>query len=323
MKKSITLIFSLALAMLVSLTAAAQEYAFKVLGSKGNNTVNGTPLKVGSKIEKSQSIVVDGDYLGLASSNGKTIEIKNKGTYKADELLGKLTGTASITNKYYDFVVAELTNGEDVAASKKRAEHMAKTGSVQRDIGALSTMLHTTNNMFGSELVVKWYLRDNAGIKDEELQGYKVIISDLSDNVLLNKVVNDRAATINLTEGKLASEEQLLIKVVPVGKDGKEKISANTVDGNAIVRLDQDTRSSIEAELASLIPAEHKGTALGKLIEARFYEDRELYVDAIRAYEQAIVISSGTEQYKRIYQYFLDRNLLSKESRMAIESDSK
>ena len=51
-------------------------------------------------------------------------------------------------------------------------------------------------------------------------------------------------------------------------------------------------------------------TALNKFILAGFYEDNELLIDAISAYEAAIKMAPDVDTYKDAYEEFLLRNKL-------------
>jgi hypothetical protein len=126
------------LVYLLSHVSFAQTEMFKVLASKGTNkvTTNNTewkPIKVGDKLTQQEKITLDeNSYLALAHSNGKTIELKQKGTYEISKLSEELKAQNSgISKKYVDFVVGEMTNqNEDIA--KNRHKYMAVTGSVER-----------------------------------------------------------------------------------------------------------------------------------------------------------------------------------------------
>ena len=87
-------------------TVSAQEMAFRVLASKGMNSVDAQNLRIGSKINANQSIKVGAEsYLGLAHKSGKTLEIKEAGTYKVSDLEARFDNASNgVTSKYIDFV---------------------------------------------------------------------------------------------------------------------------------------------------------------------------------------------------------------------------
>ncbi len=296
-------------------TVSAQDYAFKVLGSKGHNTAGTTSLKVGSKINATQTLEVgEGSYIGLAHSNGKTIEITKKGTYKVQDLVAQVNSSGSLASNYAKFVIDELTEaGSEGIAAKNRFNHMNKTGSVKRGFGSVATMLPTEKSkIFGNTLILKWYLKENISFKVEDIDKYKVEISNLNDEILFTGDFKGEQASIDLASNpKLSKESVFVCRIFPLDKEGK-RLETN-VEGDALVRLDESEVKQINTELVS-ITKDNQATALGKLIEARFFEDKELYADAIHAYEEAMKISGGTEQFKKFYQFFLERNGFTKET---------
>lgn len=292
-------------------SVSAQDYAFKVLGSKGHNVViGGATLKVGAKLLATQSIEVgEGSYLGLAHNSGKTIELTKKGTYKVQDLVGQVNSSGSLASNYAKFVIDELTEaGSDGIAAKNRFNHMNKTGSVTRSLGSVVPMLSSDNDnnkIYGNVMTLKWYLKEGSFPK-ENVDRYKVQVSNLSDDVLLVQEVKEEFLKIDLAQGKLFSEPILIFRVFALDKNGKDLDNVPSIDGIAVRRLEQNESSQIEIEL-STINKESQG-ALAKLIEARLFEEKALYADAIHAFEEAVKLSGGTEQFKKMYQFFLERN---------------
>ena len=295
--------------------AFAQDYAFKVLGSKGHNTVGGSTLKVGSKLTATQTLEVgEGSYLGLAHSNGKTIELTKKGAYKVQDLVAQVNSSGTLTSQYAKFVIDELTEaGSEGVAAKNRFQHMNKTGSVTRGLGSVATLLPGDKpKIYGNNLTLKWFLKEEVAFKDK-IDRYKVQIANLSDETLYSGEVKGDMTTIDLSSNpKLSKEGVLITKIIPLDASGSPLENVGTIDGVAISRLEEGESKEISTELGT-INKDNQG-ALGKLIEARFFEDKELYADAIHAYEEAIKISGGAEQFKKIYQFFLERNSLTKET---------
>ena len=82
-------------------TLTAQTVSYKVLAVKGENAVEQsitpnkfTPLMTGMKLQSKDKIILGDDaYLGLASSSGKTIELRAKGIYNVSDLSGKFVQT--------------------------------------------------------------------------------------------------------------------------------------------------------------------------------------------------------------------------------------
>src|SRR5438034_285917 len=126
-----TKFFSLLVILLVSITSLfAQDAVFKVLASKGANKVISTTtgeqkILIGKKIVATDKIVIgEGGYLGLAHSNGKTIELKKPGTYEVSKLSGEVAAqNAGVAKKYVDYVAGEMAS-QDEDMAKNRHKYM-------------------------------------------------------------------------------------------------------------------------------------------------------------------------------------------------------
>ena len=103
--------------------AQSQVYVFMVCGSRGENSVKTHGewklLKTMSTIDKFDQIKTSGDhcYLGLIHTSGRSITIREAGTFDAADLLKKVnTGNTAVATKYADFVYSKLTTAGSVPA---------------------------------------------------------------------------------------------------------------------------------------------------------------------------------------------------------------
>ncbi len=309
----------------------AQDYSFKVFGSKGNNTANGMPLKVGAKLKDSEAVTVDGAYLGLANTNGKTVEITTKGTYKIKDLVGQALKQAnsSLTSKYAAFVVNELTKDDGESPTQNRSKYMNKTGSVDRspDMVAMVPQVgsaestnqdeHSTK-FYGTHVAFRWFLKPSSSdTKPEDVKGYRVFVTDMSEKIYMTQDAanNVNSVSFNLT-GEAAQQSTLLIKVVPITKDlgtnpSNEKLFQNE-KGIVIHKIEEDKAKQIAADLKQICV--NPDETVNKLIAARYFEENGLFVDAIAMYEEVIKANPNQEKYKKMYQDFLAGNKLTKEA---------
>lgn len=298
---------SFSLLLMCTWSALAQDYAFKVLATKGGNTIDGQPAKVGAKITDNQTVVVaEGAYLSLAHHSGKAIEVA-AGSHKAKDLSSKIAQSSSMTNKYVKFVVNELTQEEQSsAAARNRFQHMNKTGSVERDLAVSSVKLWLplNSNIMGDQLLVKW----SDGQPDAEAL-YLVQISDLSDQVLFSSLTKDNRMMVDLTSKALAEQPHLIVKVLPVdAASGKTKIPAQQIDGSVLVRPESETLLQLQNELKAIREEFGANSAMGKLAEANFFEENGMIAEALHAYETALQLSGQVPSYQELYNAFLVRN---------------
>lgn len=296
--------------LFISLTSVyAQDYSFKVLGSKGSNKLDGSPLRVGTRIKKAQIITVGtGAYLGLAHKNGKVMELKKAGVYKVAELEKKMSGGGStLAGKYAQHILDELLSGVS-----GRFHQKVKTGAVDRTTfghSKLQIMIPKKAEVINQKATIKWYLKTPIDGASGKIT-YHVKIKDAFDNFVLDEETTDTEVVLNLGEAKFKVSPLFLytIKVV----EFPNIIS----DEHGLHKMKKYEEQKVEDELASLNV--DTSSALGNLILARFYEDKDLLAHAINAYEKAIKISS-MKSYKHLYESFLERNYLTKESRATLE----
>jgi len=311
--------------LMVSLLFSATTFAqsFKIMGSKGNNTVGGQPLKIGAQLSDDQTIDIAGDYLGLIYKDGRPLELRTKGSFKVKDLVGKLGKANSLANKYISLVADELSQDNSASASKSRSQHMKKTGSVTRSLGSVQVLLPTRSFVYGDKAAIRWFLKDvnaNSKFKSEDIKGYTVYFTDLADAVLHTESISKDDLTVDLNSEKLKSQAMFIIKVVPVKQDGTLAEPLGNIDGNVVEKVDAETMKSIKEELATINEPGVEPSALSKLIEARFFEEKELYSDAIASYEKVLELSGGLEAYNEMYKSFLYRNNLTKESFLAVSA---
>lgn len=201
--------------------------------------------------------------------------------------------------------VANLTS-----TAQLQQESMKKTGSVTRSLGAIQVLLPTRSEFMGDKLAFKWFLKDGK-LTSANLKGFKVIVTDLGDNTIFDKTVEVENAVLDLSAAELKEQPLFIVKIVPVAKDGSLAEEIASVDGNVLQRsTNEKHKAEYEALLKTL-----KGTETENwLKKAEFFEDRELYVDASYAFEQAIILANGAEkaEAQKRYQNFLERNGFTK-----------
>ncbi len=306
---------------LAAISANAQNYVFKVLGAKGRITVNNLPVKVGSQVAANQVIKIVGTnaYLNLSHKSLKrVIELTQPGAYKVQELENqiKTSNEASLEDRYYDWVADKIMNDKDAKiSSRTRFRHMNKTGSVVRGHNLVVTSLIVKENkayVLGDKCLIRWELKEDASFK-KDLTAYKIIFYNISEDIIHEQVVPEELIEVDFSQGKLAQESMLLMKIIPLDKNGSYIINPQTIDGEMIAKIDEQKQKEIMQDLNKIRQGKHSNTAFGKLLEARFLEEHELYAEAMYAYEQALKLSYEAESYAKLYDYFYERVFVKKE----------
>lgn len=310
-----------ALVMLFSFTAAAQDYTFKVISKKGSAQVGGNELKVGTKIQNGQSITVGAStLLNIAHSNGKSINISKAGTYKVDDLAkGCVAQGNSLASKYADFVLKELTSGDDGGV---RGKNMRKPGSVVRAPGEENAALvfaapGKKMKVAPSEITLKCFINDDEKAKvklsESEISKYTFVVTDFMGDKLATIESKEPMVTIDLSEKKYAQAAGAITYYAYVNDNPKAKSADYVLD------LIKGAEAKQIADDASTLAADD--SALGHLILARFFEEKGLHANAIYAYETALKKSENNEMYEQVYQAFLDRNYMSKKSKKSMKDN--
>jgi hypothetical protein len=156
-------------------------------------------------------------------------------------------------------------------------------------------------NSRSDKSVIKWYYNENADNPLKPVSSYNVTIKDMFKQELMNMDVEDQFVVIDFSDPIFDDNERVLITI-------------NANDQNYISKefmfqfLSDEEDSDLNAELSQL---PNDDSAISHLIRARFFEDKELFPNAMYHYEEALKINK-TEQYQKIYDSFIDRNHLKK-----------
>jgi hypothetical protein len=286
---------SLAL-ILVSSFAIGQDYAFKVMANKGSNEVKSgdtwTPLKTGASLKSTDELkLVDNAYIGLIHATGKPLEMRQSGSYKVADLAAKVGGGSSVINKYTDFILS--SNAE----TKKNK--LSATGAVHRatETAAIKLMLpEKYADVYNSTAVINWDGSKATG-------PYVVVLKNAFDEQLAKFETPETTITLDLSDAKLASEVVILVEVS--SKNNPKQISKQ----HMIKKMSGADKEKVKVSLTNISGEVSEPTALNKFILAGFYEENNLLIDAIVAYEEAVKLEPS---YRESYDEFLLRHGLKK-----------
>lgn len=286
----------LAAMMILSTAAFCQNYAFKVLANKGTNEVKSgdawQPLKTGASLKAGDEVkLADNAYIGLVHSSGKPLEIKLAGSYKVNDLAAKVGGGSSVLNKYTDFILSSNS-----AESKKN--RLSATGAVHRgETYAIQLMLpeNQHSGIYNNVAVINWEGTKVAG-------PYIVTLRNMFDDELAKIETAETSFQVDLTDPKFVKENAILVEVK--AKNDPKQVSKQ----HLIKKLTPADEERVKTSLNEIIGEVAERTALNKFILAGFYEENNLFIDAIAAYEDAIKLSPDVPSYKEAYDEFLLRH---------------
>src|ERR1035437_9433264 len=180
----------------------AQAFLFKVIASSGNPVIlkpssdKWVNIKTGDKILTGYKVKLEsGDYLGLINNNGRSLEIKQAGTYNSDELNKNIPKGSTNLQKFADFVMNES------AANKKKTENMKNLGAVVRArAGLIESGFPDNTDLLNLRLEPVWY---SAG--PGTIYVFK-ILNPLGRSIFI-KETNDTSLTIDLKQFDLLTEQ--------------------------------------------------------------------------------------------------------------------
>lgn len=279
------------LAFFVS-SAYAQDYTFKVLIAKGQNTVKSgdgwLPIKVGTSLKETDELrVAEDGYLGLVHKEGKPLEVKQSGPYKVTDLLSRVKVNTSVLHKYTDFL---LSSTEDAGTN------LVATGAVVRGDERIRLYLPESNKavVLNDEVVVSWTRQPN-------VTGYTVLFKSLFGDELSRFETQDTTLTVDLSGPKFAKEDNILVKV-EAKNDGQIKS-----EDKYIKRLSKADKERIRTELKELKDLIAEKTAMNQFMLATFYEQNMLLIDAATAYQKAIKLAPDVADFQTAFNQFVLR----------------
>ncbi len=279
---------------------SAQNYTFKVLASNGNITADGQPLPTGSEFKSSQTLVVadDSSYISLYYVGKKeVIELSKKGTYLGADLTKQINAAKGWESDYFYYTLSELAQQTTVLKNVGR-----------KAVAPVMALLPIEEQkMYGTKLFFRWHTLSQLPFK-EKIHLYQVMVFDTEDNLLYFKDSKVQRVQLDLSNPKFTKHAVLLIQVVPTDIKGTDLAKNFKTDTYRIAKLEQAKITEIDNELSTIFKGRNRDTAFSKLAEARYFEDKKLPVDAMQAFEQALILSFNAEAYKKSYRFFLERN---------------
>lgn len=292
--------------LLVSSQAFAQnEPAFKVLAAKGNcNLKNGTevkPLKAGVSIPASAVVEIGANsLLGLMYKNGRTIEVKDAGSFPVSDLIKQaITKTnSSVTSQYTKYVMAQVTKQGDDPVSASPGKYMAVTGAVMRSAPGgkpihIKLLTPQTEILADGATSLHWTTVQSK-IK---APAYELLIMNTENEVLLKKEVEDTTAVVDFASIPAAKGENLVLLRV----ESKDRRQISPTIPLYVSKVEPDVRT----EYKDLIASMDKKSATDWIGAAFFCERNNLNADAYHCYRKALQIAPQVKEYQDAYQNFL------------------
>jgi hypothetical protein len=293
--KNFIFIFSL----LLSTTVFAQGFTFRVLANKGSNQVkkadgSSMTLKTGATLGATDELVAgNGAYIGLMHKTGKTIEVREPGSYTMATLEKKVAAkNVSVASKYAQFIASKMNEDGEVSVARR----MNATGAVSRAVGGALPVVVPEGSIeiLGDNAVIRWMQPEGV----EEGSEYNISIQNIFDEVIYEDATTDLVTKLNFNE--IENETGLYLVTIATTMNGEE-IKSERI---GIKRVDSEERSDLVANFEALQEEVGEETSLDKLVYASFFEENGMVLDALTMYEEAIEMSPEVEDFQELYQAF-------------------
>lgn len=272
-------------------------YAFKVVASKGTNEVKTggawQPIKTGSTLKAADEIKVgDNAYVGLFHASGKPMELNKPGTYAVAQLEKQIGGGPSVLNKYADFI---LSSNADEKKNK-----LSATGAVHRGTKEdINVLLPSTPGMntavYSSLVVIRWESQKTKG-------PFVVNITNIFGDPVARMETTSNSIVLNLNDKQFSDLGSLFVEV---SDKSNPKIASPQYTIKRMTPAEQEQIKKAWNEIAADVA---EVSAMNKFLIAGFYENKNLIIDAIAAYEEAIRLAPDVDFFKEAYENFLIRS---------------
>jgi hypothetical protein len=273
-------------------TYAQKDYTFKVLVNKGRNEVKAADgwqlVKVGASLKGTDELKLsENSYMGLVHVSGKPVELKQAGKYKVDELASKVSGGTSVLNKYTDFILSSNT---------PKRNSMVATGAVHRGSDKADLYLPEENLVaYNNEIIINW---DAAKIPAP----YTISFNSMFGDELEKMEAKESNVKVNLNSKNFENEDNILISVTSKSDPNKVSKEYN------LKKLSKADKERIKTSLNEISSSLSEKTAMDQYILAGFYEENNLIIDAITAYQEAIRLAPDVPSFQEDYNTFLIRH---------------
>ncbi len=302
--KKILFYISLLLILFV-FTASAKDFKFCVLGKKGTVQVKSSKskkledVKTGDKLFLNDNLVlVEGSYIGLVHCNGKTIEITKPGNYKISALSNTAEGKkTSVLPRIADMIFHNVSRNNELLSDKDQKTQMKSGGYIERGIGEVTLPIISPlkNHYINKNISLCW--NSYHGNPDFEFK-----LMNRFNKVLLTKTSTDTCINFDAESLKLEKGTYYFWTVNLANDDDYKSQEAcfKLLTDNDISLLN-DTLKLLQEELGN------DNSAPSEIVYAYFFEQYNLYDEAINAYRQAIKLAPDIYDYVVLYENFLTR----------------
>ncbi|MBC8110127.1 MAG: hypothetical protein H7Y04_03610, partial [Verrucomicrobia bacterium] len=85
--------------------------------------------------------------------------------------------------------------------------------------------------------------------------------------------------------------------------------------------ISENKAKDIQKDLAAITQQGEESSALHQLVLASYYEDKQLFVEALHAYEKAVDLEPEVVEFKKAYIYFLEKHGIAQKPAKSKEAE--
>ena len=307
-----TIIICIIYLVLFSAAANGQETLFKVIAVSGKVTCQKKvtaaweSLRTGDKIFAGEKLKLEtGDYLGLVSSKGQSLEIKQPGIYNAADLNKNIQKSSSTFQKFTEFVINESV------ANKKKSENMTTLGAVVRNrAGLIDSFFPEYTDLLNTSFDAAWYSA-GAGIS------YVFKLIDEDNHTVFIKETKDTSLALDLNQFGLLINHPYTWYVYSSGKDkSKSDICTFRLLAEYNIKTLTDSINIVKKSL-------DVNSAVDQFILVKFYESKNLNCDALKGFDNLVRSYPGIEDYSYNYIAFLLKQNITRKAETLLPINNK
>jgi hypothetical protein len=285
--------------------AQSQEVRFRVLGKKGDilvkndKTKKSVEVKIGDKLFYNDKIIMPtGAYIGLVYNNGKTIELKEAGTYKVSMLSSQAEGIrTSVLPKIANMIFMSIMSNEDLLSQNAHHSQMQSGGYTERGIGEVSLTVISPSKTHLMEPIANFCWNSYPGNSE-----YEFNLSNRFNKVIFTKALSDTCINIDASSLKLEHDTYYFWTVsLKSNPDIKSHEACFKILDDKEAEMIKDTLKQLRDELG------REESAASKIVYAFFYEQNNLFDDASHQYKEAMKMAPDVYDYVVLYENFLKR----------------
>ncbi len=287
--------------LVINCFSYAQQYAFKILTFYGqveyrtSRSDSWKRAQISQNLEKDFAIRMDDNsYTALIYSDGRTMELQNKGIYEIKDLEQNIMNSKiSVTQKFANFVVQELIKDKSQMKSMKLFAAVVRVKP-----NHIESAIPVFNSFLDPEINLVWYEYNLSKM-------YVLNILNSENTTIFMDLTED--TTYTLDAEKLNLRKGFIYKWFVFDANNPQIVS----DTNSLLVLSEMDRKSILDTVAILneeISSDE--TPLNILSLGTFFESNNLNLEALDQFKKVMELTPESEEYRLLFAKFLLKNKL-------------